>query len=188
MGQRQVGPALVAVVALTLAGLTAVAIWQAASAHREVRSLRSEVQTLESRLPRANTEADAVAKAERDAQTAFEKATAVEKRLTAGLRAVRRQISGLQTTSEAASAIQECGNKPAGGAWTYEQVLGAGHFNLTARNVSCTEARSVVDQIDFSSDPPSYPGWTCEYVSHEYEFADIRCTSGIKVVRFQTGS
>jgi hypothetical protein len=38
------------------------------------------------------------------------------------------------------------------------------------------------------SDPPSYPGWTCEYVSHEYEFADIRCTSGIKVVRFQTGS
>jgi TolA-binding protein len=116
------------------------------------------------------------------------KATAVEKRLTARLRAVRRQISGLETTSEAVSSIQECGNKPAGGAWTYEPILGAGHTNLTAANLSCSEARSVVDQLDFSSDPPSYPGWTCEFVSHKYEFAEIRCTSGIKALRFQTGS
>ena len=97
------------------------------------------------------------------------------------------KVSGTDTTEEA-SAIKECGNKPAGGAWTYDQVQGAGLFNLTTRNVSCDEARSLVDQIDFSGDTPSYPGWTCEFVTQKYEFADIRCTSGIKVVRFQTGA
>jgi hypothetical protein len=144
----------------------------------ELQQLDQRIAALDKRV------ADLQAQLEDEQATA----TAVEKRLTAGLRAVRRQVSGLETTSEAASAIQECGNKPAGGAWTYEQVQGAGHFNLTARNVSCAEARSVVDQIDFSSDPPSYPGWTCEFVAQEYELSDIRCTSGIKVLRFQTGS
>ena len=189
MGQRHLGPALVAVVALILAGLTGVAIWQATSAHRELRSLRDEVETLESRLLTGNTDADEVAtEAERNAQVAAEKATAVNKRLTAALRVVRRQINSLKTTSEAAPAIEECGSKPAGGAWTYGEVQGAGLFNLTASNVSCVEARSLVDQVDFSSDPPSYPGWTCQFISEGYEFADIRCTSGIKVVRWQTGA
>jgi hypothetical protein len=59
-------------------------------------SLRSEVETLESRLLTGNTDADkAAAEAERNAQAAVEKATAVDRRLTAALRAVRRQISDL---------------------------------------------------------------------------------------------
>jgi hypothetical protein len=76
MERRHRDAVLVAVVAVVLAGLTGVAIWQATSAHRELDSLRSEVETLESRLLTGNTDADkAAAEAERNAQAAVEKAT-----------------------------------------------------------------------------------------------------------------
>jgi hypothetical protein len=66
MERRHRDAVLVAVVAVVLAGLTGVAIWQATSAHRELDSLRSEVETLESRLLTGNTDADkAAAEAER---------------------------------------------------------------------------------------------------------------------------
>ena len=98
---------------------------------------------------------------------------------------------GAPASSEATSTTQECGNKPADGEWTYGEVEGAGHFNLTARNVPCDEARAIVDRVAFATAPPyepSYPGWSCRYVSRGQEFTDIRCTSGDKVVRWQSGA
>jgi hypothetical protein len=178
-------------VVLALAG-AGVALWQAAAAQREATELRAQVHTLESRLQdeqeRNSVAEEAVAQAQRDAGDAVEKAAAVDKRVSAALRGLRKQIGDLGTPTEKTSAIQECGNKPAGGAWTYGQVDGAGHFNLTARNVSCPEARYLVDHINFESSSLYYPGWSCGYVRQEFEFSDIRCTSGIKVIRWQTGA
>jgi hypothetical protein len=96
------------------------------------------------------------------------------------------------TTGETTGAsIRECGNRPLGGTWTYGEVQGAGDFNVTARNVSCATARAVVERVRFASKPPHEPhlaGWSCAYVSKQEEVADIRCTAGSNVVRWQTGS
>jgi hypothetical protein len=193
--RRHALAALVVAVTFALAGVAGTALWQAASAEREVKALRLQVDALQSRLLGAQgTDEDAeeaAAKAERNAEDALEKATAVDRRVRAALRELRKQISSLKAASETTSDVRECGNKPAGGAWTYEQVQGAGHFNLTARNVSCADARDIVDQITFETDPPyepQYPGWSCTYVRQEFEFSDIRCTSGSKVIRWQSGA
>src|SRR6266511_4860641 len=91
--RRHAGAALVAALALALSGLAGAAFWRAASADRELRSLRSQVDTLESRLLAANGEAeDAAAQAEQHAQAALEKATAVDKRLTTAVRALRKHV------------------------------------------------------------------------------------------------
>jgi hypothetical protein len=190
--RRHAVTALVAAVTLGLSALAGAALWQAASAHRELRSLRSQVERLESRLLVANGESDeASVQAERNAEAALEKATAVDKRVRAAVRALRKQISALERTPKATPDVQECGNKPAGGAWTYEQVAGAGDFNLTARGVLCADARYIVDHTTFGNNPPyepQYPGWSCGYLRQEFEFSDIRCTSGTKVVRWQSGA
>lgn len=137
---------------------------------------------------------EALVRAQRDARDARQKAAAANERITVALRSLRRQIMELKA-ADAPSAqtadISECGNKAAGGSWTGSDVSGAGDFNLTARNLSCVEARAIVDHMKFESDPPYapyYPGWSCGYLTQAYEFNDIRCTSGSKAIRWQSGA
>lgn len=83
-----------------------------------------------------------------------------------------------------AAPIEECGNFD--GHWTYDTLQGAGTYNVTARVVSCREARTVA----LKAEPGRrFGGWSCRYMDQGYEFADVRCTKpGGRVIRWQAGA
>ena len=199
--RRGVVLAAAAVGGVLVMSAIAAAFWQARSAQQDMRALEDDLAALEERIIEADDEdaraAEIAKQAERRATRALEEAATVERRLSKAVRRLSKAVRSLREDVSAISvaepeeetpAIQECGNQPAGGSWTYGDVDGAGHFNLTAQGLSCTEARYIVDHINFGSSPPyepNYPGWSCAYVKQEYEFTDIRCTSGSKVIRWQ---
>ena len=113
---------------------------------------------------------------------------------------VRRSIllavlaAALAVPSPASAApIRECGNFDFGtGRWTYGQVRGAGHFNLTTRRVWCTVARQVAMRAYNTYEGGRrwrWRGWRCRIVSRRHEFSDARCKKRrVHVVRWQSGA
>jgi hypothetical protein len=96
-----------------------------------------------------------------------------------------------------AAPIKECGNQEAGGEWTYDEISGAGVYNLTSRVISCRAARRVVSTLHHAWDGPSIPRhvtvfgyrYTCRLLSQAVELFDIRCTARRgRVARWQEGS
>jgi len=88
--------------------------------------------------------------------------------------------------------IRECGNFD-GFRWSYEQVRGAGIYNLTTRRVWCSVARRVARRAYNTYERGDriwyWHGWRCRYTKTGYESADTRCTKRrINVVRWQAGS
>jgi hypothetical protein len=93
-----------------------------------------------------------------------------------------------------ASPIRECGNygwieEEEATGWTYGEIDGAGIFNVTTRGVSCRYARKFVLSWNGQVGRRHHRGFSCRYVSEEYEYADIRCTRRPgRVIRWQTGA
>jgi len=91
-----------------------------------------------------------------------------------------------------ATPIRECGNFD-GFRWSYEQVRGAGIFNVTTRRVWCTVARRVARRAYNTYERGDrvwrWRGWRCRRIKTGYESADTRCTKRrVHVVRWQAGS
>ncbi len=97
------------------------------------------------------------------------------------------------TSASAAAPIRECGNYgwPEGyegsePIWTYEQLDGAGIFNVTTRRVACRKARRFV--LRYRGTDTYFPTWNCREINR-YEFSDVRCTARRgRVIRWQTGA
>jgi hypothetical protein len=83
--------------------------------------------------------------------------------------------------------IRECGD--AGSAHGGNVLL----YNVTSRNVACWKARRFARRQYLSGGPAcredrwcTYRGWLCRHVAYRYE-ADVRCTNGDRVIRWQYG-
>lgn len=93
-------------------------------------------------------------------------------------------------TASAGGRIIECGNYGLTRHghrmhWTYRQIFGATPAaNLTTRHVRCRPARRFALSYRGLT---SHPRWRCSQYS-EWEFSDVRCTWGRKVIHWQAGS
>jgi hypothetical protein len=94
--------------------------------------------------------------------------------------------------SPAAAATRNCGNYD-GTEWSDEPPVGAGIFNVRAKNTACSTARRVVLRA-YSTNPDGrkkwrYGKWSCTTVRQLQEGAETRCTrGGGRVVRWQSGA
>jgi hypothetical protein len=91
----------------------------------------------------------------------------------------------------ASAAVRNCGNYD-GLEWTYDQIQGAGIFNVTARNTGCGTARRI-SLRSFNTYRGGrrwqYGRWTCKIVRQGYEYTKARCArSGGRVVKWETGA
>jgi hypothetical protein len=97
----------------------------------------------------------------------------------------------LTCTPASAAPIRECGNYD-GARWTFDQIDGAGIFNLTSRVVSCKTARRVALRShpgDRYRRTWSWGDFTCRILAEAFEYEDVRCkASGGRVVRWQSGA
>jgi hypothetical protein len=90
-----------------------------------------------------------------------------------------------------AGGITECGswgyNERTGrSGWTYGEISGAGIYNVTTRNVSCSTARRFVRR--YRGTDTYYPTWRCKEFN-DYEFSDTRCTASRgRVIHWQAGA
>jgi membrane-bound lytic murein transglycosylase B len=114
------------------------------------------------------------------------------RRIFAGAAMATALAAAVPTTAQAAP-IQQCGNSVARGHWTNRPVEGEAMRNVTTRGVSCRWAHAFVYGVQASQTQRRQPNlrgvpvWTCRTRSTGYESADIRCTSGSHVVRWQVG-
>jgi hypothetical protein len=110
-------------------------------------------------------------------------------------------VALLVPATASAAPIKECGNRAAGEGWTYDEISGAGIYNVTSRIASCRAARRVVSAVhrSWERDPaePILPRrvtvfnyrYTCRFLTRAEELYDIRCTARKgRVVRWQEGS
>jgi hypothetical protein len=101
-------------------------------------------------------------------------------------------VAAVGTPAAMAAPVKECGNKAAGGRWTYGQIDGAGTFNLTARAVSCATARRFHDRLYRSGvygRSFRYQGYSCRDLAYgAWEYTDVRCVAGARVIRWQGGA
>ena len=99
-------------------------------------------------------------------------------------------LTVVAATPASAAGIRECGNYGDHGdgksRWGMSDIRGAGLYNLTTRNVSCSTARRFARR--YKGTDTGYPTWRCREVS-EYESYDVRCTASRgRVIRWQGGS
>ena len=91
----------------------------------------------------------------------------------------------------AGAVVRECGNYD-GVEWTFEQIQGAGIFDVTAKNVGCGTARRVVLRSGTTYKHPQtrwrYGRWTCRFRSTGIESSATRCARGNRVVRWESGA
>jgi hypothetical protein len=117
--------------------------------------------------------------------------------------ALAAMVGLLPVNAYGAAPIRECGNygwteDGQGPKFTFEEIDGAGTWNITTRVASCRTARRVHRR--WSRDDGRYcnaPRFTrcrilrfdCRRIASGYEWADWRCTrAGGRVVRWQTGA
>lgn len=99
-------------------------------------------------------------------------------------------MAGLGAGSAQAAGISECGNwgwrdSTQTMSWGMTPIQGAGIYNLTTRGVGCTTARKFVRR--YRGTDTYYPTWNCRE-SNGYESGDTRCTSGSRVIHWQSGA
>ena len=89
------------------------------------------------------------------------------------------------------AAVRDCGNFN-NGEWSDEPLVGAGIYNVKARNTSCATARRVTLRA-FSTYSGGtrwrYGKWTCKILRQAIEYTNARCSrSGDRVVRWESGA
>jgi hypothetical protein len=85
--------------------------------------------------------------------------------------------------ASATSRITDCGWWGGGGIWTRRAPQGFS-MHLTTRNVPCWFARPFMKH--YRGTDSYFPRWTCREIN-QYESADVRCVSGLRVIRWVGG-
>ena len=97
----------------------------------------------------------------------------------------------LLAPAAADAAVRDCGNYN-NGEWSNEPLVGAGIYNVKARNTACSTARRVTLRAFRTYEGGrrwQYGNWSCKILRQEYEYTMARCArSGGRVVRWETGA
>jgi hypothetical protein len=88
-----------------------------------------------------------------------------------------------QPSASTTSRITDCGWW-GGVGWTRTAPQGFS-MHLTTRNVRCSFARPFMRR--YRGTDSYFPRWTCREIN-QYESADVRCVSGVRVIRWVGGA